>query len=303
MKSRPVFWMRKAWSVPQAWRVMLSALVDIGRRMPSLWSVSAKKGKWQVNLGRLSNGERISGVSAILLFAFMFFYWFGVKAVNTSNLLFAVQSIEPGKSAWEALEYIPIVLLITIIVTLAVAALRLTNAVRKFPVPVNALVAILGLVSMLLILYRIVDPPIFHVEITITDEGAAQLPIFLALLAAAGITFGGCLAMRKEGCSRFARLRQPGQSNDWQPDGAPFGLGGYWVRFPADKRPDHGDSGSPVWNLRTGASIGLISAERSEDPVETLVAPLLHPPNMPANRVPGILHHAGMQSLSLKLGG
>lgn len=93
------------------------------------------------------------------------------------------------------------------------------------------------------------------------------------------------------------------RSFDWQPDGAPFGLAGYWVRFPADKRPDHGDSGSPVWNLRTGASIGLISAERSEDPVETLVAPLLHPPNMAANRIPGILHHAGMQPLSLKLGG
>jgi len=58
-----------------------------------------------------------------------------------------------------------------------------------------------------------------------------------------------------------------------------------------------------VWNLRTGVSIGLISAERSEDPVESLVAPLLHPPNMPANRVPGILHHAGMRPLSLKLGG
>lgn len=58
-----------------------------------------------------------------------------------------------------------------------------------------------------------------------------------------------------------------------------------------------------MWNLRTGASIGLISAERSEDPVETLVAPLLHPPNMPANRVPGILHHEGMRPLSLKLGG
>jgi hypothetical protein len=131
----------------------------------------------------------------------MFFHWFGVKAVNTSNLLFAIQSVEPGKSPWEALEYIPIVLLITIIVTLSVAALRLTNAVRRFPVSVNALVAILGLVSMLLILYRIIDPPIFYVEITITDEGAAQLPIFLALLAAVGIAFGGCLAMLEEGIS------------------------------------------------------------------------------------------------------
>jgi tripartite motif-containing protein 71 len=94
------------------------------------------------------------------------------------------------------------------------------------------------------------------------------------------------------------------RSFDWHPEDALMGLAGYWVRFPASKRPQHGDSGGPVWNLRTGASIGLISAGRPNDSLEeTLVAPLLHPPNMPPNRVPGILHHVGMQPLSLKLGG
>ena len=151
-----------------------------------------------MSLGRLSNGERISGISAILLFVLMFFHWFGVKAVNTSNLLFGIQAVGPGQSAWEALDYIPIILLITIIATLAVAALRLTNAARRPPIPVNAMVAILGIVSVLLILFRIIDPPIFSVERTITIEGTAQLPIFLALLAAAGIAFGGYRAMREE---------------------------------------------------------------------------------------------------------
>jgi YD repeat-containing protein len=85
---------------------------------------------------------------------------------------------------------------------------------------------------------------------------------------------------------------------------APFGVAGYWVRFPEDRRPVEGDSGSPVWNRRTGASIGLVSAGRPIGSFEeTLVAPLLHPPNMPANRVPGILHHHGMEPLRLKLGG
>lgn len=180
-----------------------------------------------MHLGRLSNGERIAGISAILLFVFMFFHWFGVKAINTSNLLFAIRAGGPGKSAWEALGYIPIVLLITIIATLAVAALRLTDAVRKPPVPINAVVAILGLVSVGLILFRIVDPPIFYTEPTITIEGAVQFPIFLALLAAAGIALGGCLAMREEGFSlsdlrarrqrdqglRRGRVRRSGEPN------------------------------------------------------------------------------------------
>jgi hypothetical protein len=151
-----------------------------------------------MNLGRLSNGERIAVVSAILLCAFMLFHWFDVKAVNTSPLLFAIQSVLPGKNAWQALEVIPVVLLITILGTLAVAVLRLTNSLRKDSAPVNAVVAILGLASVLLILYRIIDPPVFDVEPTITLEGAVQFPIFLALAAAAGVAFGGFLAMREE---------------------------------------------------------------------------------------------------------
>jgi len=94
------------------------------------------------------------------------------------------------------------------------------------------------------------------------------------------------------------------RSLNWHPDGAPFGLAGYWVRFPEGGRPVKGDSGSPVWNLRTGASIGLVSARRPEGSFdETLVAPLLHPPNMELWQVPGILHHLGMEPLGLKLGG
>lgn len=126
----------------------------------------------------------------------MFFHWYGVEAINTSNLLFAIQSVVPGKSAWDALEYIPIVLVVTIFAALAAPALRLTSAGWKPFVQVNAMVAILGLVSATAILFRIVQPPTVYVEPTITWEGTVQLPIFLALGAAAGIAVGGCVAMR-----------------------------------------------------------------------------------------------------------
>jgi len=153
-----------------------------------------------MDVGRLSNGEKIASSSAILLFILMFCHWFGVKAVNTSNLLFAVQAVGPEKSAWEALDYIPIVLVVTIVSTLAVATLRLTS-VRKPPLPINALVAVLGLVSVLLILFRIVNPPVFLVEEAVTFEGTVQCPIFLALAAACGNAYGGFRAMREEGVS------------------------------------------------------------------------------------------------------
>ena len=155
-----------------------------------------------MDLGRLNNGERISGISAILLYVFMSFDWFSVKASSRPNpLLIDFGGAESGQSAWEALDVISVVLLITIVVALAVAALRLVDAVHGFPVPVNAVVAILGIVSVLLILFRIVDPPNFGSEEFLQFDGTVQPPMFLALSAAAGIAFGGCLAMREEGIS------------------------------------------------------------------------------------------------------
>lgn len=145
-----------------------------------------------------SNGARIAGVSATLLFMLMFFHWYGVKLTNTSNLLFAIQGGGPGKSAWEALDYIPVVLVATIIAALAVAALRATSAACSSRSPANAIVAILGFVSVLLILLRILDPPVFYTEPTITSEGAVQFPAFLGLVAAGGIALGGCMAIWQE---------------------------------------------------------------------------------------------------------
>jgi len=156
-----------------------------------------------VALGRLSVGEKISGISAILLYVSMCVDWFSVKVVNASNLLFLLEGPVSGESALEALDYIPVVLLITVVVTLAMAVSRLVSAVHEPRGPVNTVIAILGVVSMLLILFRIVDPPnlhspFFRSEGIFTEEVGLQFPIFLALLAAGGIALGGWLAMREE---------------------------------------------------------------------------------------------------------
>ncbi len=161
------------------------------------------------SLARLSIGEKISAVSAILLYVFMSFDWYDIEVINNSNLLFYLRVAEPGQSAWEALDVIAVVLLLTIVSALAVAVLRSLDAIHRPLIPVNAVVASLGSVSALLILFRIVDPPNFGSEeitqfkgaVFLLFEGSVQLPMFLGLLAAGGIAFGGCLAMREEGLS------------------------------------------------------------------------------------------------------
>jgi hypothetical protein len=137
------------------------------------------------------------GISAALLFVLMFFHWFGVRATNTSNLLFAIQSVEPDKNAWEALEYIPIVLVTTIGVGVLLLALRFMNVAHRWHAPLKRLVLIAGLVSTFLIAFRIIEPPVFGTEETVTYEGIIQLPIFFAFLAALGVVHGAYRASRE----------------------------------------------------------------------------------------------------------
>jgi hypothetical protein len=141
---------------------------------------------------RLSTGEKTAGVSAILLFIFMFFDWFTVSASN------GFISVSVGGSAWDALDVIPIILMVAIVVAVGVAVVRLTDAVFEPSISVNAVVAVLGIVSVLLILYRIISPPDSGFSGVSVDPAVG---IFLGLVAAAGIAYGGYRAMQEEGTS------------------------------------------------------------------------------------------------------
>jgi len=153
-----------------------------------------------MDVDRLSMGEKIAGASAILLFVFMFFDWFTVDVSGGNNLFSA--SVSEGGSAWDALDVIPIFLMLAIIAALVVVVVRLSDAVFEPPISLNAIVTILGGVGVILILYRIIDPP--------GDSGSVQglsvdispaFGIFLGLIAAAGIAYGGYRAMQEEGTS------------------------------------------------------------------------------------------------------
>jgi hypothetical protein len=152
-----------------------------------------------MDVDKLSTGEKIAGGSAVLLFIFMFFDWFTVEISGGSGLFSA--SAAAGGSAWDALDFIPIILIVTILAAIGVAALRLTDAAFEPPFPPNVAVTVLGGLSVLLILFRIIDPPgVGSVPGLSVDVGPA-LGIFLGLIAAAGITYGGYRAMQEEGAS------------------------------------------------------------------------------------------------------
>ena len=146
---------------------------------------------------RLSTGEKISAVSAILLFIVMFFDWFGVEVSSVEGFSGSVPGA--GGSAWDVLDIIPLFLMLTIVVAIGVAIVRLTDADLEPPVSLNTIVAVLGGLSVLLILYRIINPPDFDSFGGVEIDTTLKLGIFLGLLTALGIAYGGYSAMREEG--------------------------------------------------------------------------------------------------------
>ncbi|HEU5142465.1 MAG TPA: hypothetical protein VFU04_04825 [Solirubrobacterales bacterium] len=148
-----------------------------------------------MELDKLSPGEKIAAVSAILLFIFMFFDWFGVE----SGVPGFSGAVGVEGNAWDWLDVIPLFLMVAIVAAIGVAVIRLTEADLELPISLNAIVAALGTLAVLLILYRIIDPPggggVEGVEVDTT----LKLGVFLSLVAAAGIAYGGYSAMREEG--------------------------------------------------------------------------------------------------------
>lgn len=150
-----------------------------------------------MDLDKLSMGEKIAAASAILLFLFIFFFtWFGVEVSGVGGFS---GSTGEGGTAWQTLEVIRFVLLIAVIAALAMAGLRLADSDAEPPVPMSVLVTALGAFSVLLILFRIVDPPTFASFGGVSIDATLSIGIFLGLIAAGGIAYGGYTTMQEEG--------------------------------------------------------------------------------------------------------
>jgi multisubunit Na+/H+ antiporter MnhF subunit len=146
-----------------------------------------------MDVNRLSQGEKIAGISAILLFISMFFAWFGFDTgVEEIQSQFGIE-VGPTSftfNAWESFDFIDLILLLTVVVAVATVALRVSDMAIEFPL--NSAVAVLGGLSFLLVLYRIIDPP---------GSADREWGVFLGLILTALVAFGGYRAMEEEGLS------------------------------------------------------------------------------------------------------
>jgi hypothetical protein len=150
---------------------------------------------------RLSQGEKIAGVSGVALILIMFiFKWFGLKFTGGAET-FGV-SVEGSRNAWGSYGFIDIVLFITVAAAIGLALMSASQSEVGLPVAASAVVAGLGILSVVLIIISIISPPDFGVNLEGTGiDHTRKIGVWLGLIAAIGVAYGGWRAMQEEGTS------------------------------------------------------------------------------------------------------
>lgn len=128
---------------------------------------------------RLRRGEWLAGATAVLLAIFMVGgKWYGGAGRTGGSV-----------TGWQALTDVRWLLLVTIV---AAVGLVLTQASRRapaVPVTMSLVVMLLGIVSVVALIYRVLISPPPH----------QQAAAYLGLLSAIGIAVAGYLSLREEG--------------------------------------------------------------------------------------------------------
>jgi heme A synthase len=181
-----------------------------------------------MDTNRISQGEMIAAIAALLLLIVMFiFTWFSLDLGDTGNLL---TGVDTGVNAWQAFGFIDIVLFVTILVAVGGALIAANATSVNTPVAVSAITAGLGILSFLLILYRIIDPPGSGDIPDAAGIGISRgIGVWLGLILAAAIAYGGWRAMEDEGISiadQADRFRGGGGAAPPPPPPPPTGTGG-----------------------------------------------------------------------------
>lgn len=140
---------------------------------------------------KLGVGETIAGISGLLLFIFLFLPWYGIDSIGG----FGIDGTDV--SAWEAFSFIDVLLFLVAIVVVGLVLVQLAETTPDLPRPPAQIVTVAGAVALVLILFRLIVAPGVDGDLGLDVDLGRKLGIFLALLAAAGITYGGWRAMNE----------------------------------------------------------------------------------------------------------
>jgi hypothetical protein len=141
-------------------------------------------------IGRLTRGQMIAAVGAVVLLVAMFLPWIGVSGPSIPAGITVPSGVDTSSSEniWKG-STLDVYLLITVIVAALPALLALTDSAEEFSF-VAAATFLLGVVAVILIAaYLTVDFP---------DGADRKIGAFIGAAAAIAIAFGGFRAMQEE---------------------------------------------------------------------------------------------------------
>jgi hypothetical protein len=136
---------------------------------------------------RLRKGEMIVGASAVVLLASIFVLkWYRLRTVRLG--------VPTSVDGWNGLTNLRWLLLVTALCGLALVFFQATRRAPAVPVTFSAIVVVLGLLSSLALIYRVlIDPPGPN---NLIDQKAGG---FVGLAVVLVLTWGAYLSIREEG--------------------------------------------------------------------------------------------------------
>ena len=169
----------------------------------------------------MRKGELVAASGGVILLAVLLTVpWF---AVSPPALGAASRRGSVSLDGWQALTTTRWILLVTIAVSLALVILTALRRAPAVPVALGMISCVLGGLSSLVLLYRIVDHPGL----------SARAGLYVGFAAAALIGYGGYLALRIEGSSfgdpstiETVRVGAPAQASEGRTESTSAGAPG-----------------------------------------------------------------------------
>ena len=156
-----------------------------------------------MDFARVSFGETIAGVSGFLLLLFMFLPWFGYSAE-----LGGVASVDSvNGNFWEVSSFLDVLLFLVGLIAVGAALAQAAGAMpANLPAPAGLIVLGAGALAVLIVLFRLLVPPDGGID---EIDVSRKIGVFLGLIAAAGVTFGGYTAMNERASGAGPRGARP----------------------------------------------------------------------------------------------
>ena len=135
-----------------------------------------------MDVNRLSRGEQIAGIAAVLLLIDMFLNWYGANLNDQLSQAAKRFGVDTHVNAWQAFSTTDILIFVACVVTLIMVGVQVMGS--QVPVSLPMVAAALGGLTTLIILWRIVNQPGDN-DLVNVDYGA-----YIGLALAGAMTYG-----------------------------------------------------------------------------------------------------------------